>query len=179
MVTQTLKVLEQEGHIQFSENIFLPTQVCFTASKESLENFEQAYPAFEPLIKALLRTYQGIFDNRISVFEKRLGAICRLDVQGVQNQLQQLAAMGIIEYLPQKETPHIHFLVNRAPAAFLHIDKEQYLKRKEAFTNRINTFYALKLCPIYLSITIYEPLSLKIFQTIKSIIIQPHHSAGL
>ena len=139
IVTQTLKLLEQEGHIQFSENIFLPTQVCFTASKESLENFEEAYPAFEPLIKALLRSYQGIFDNRISVFEKRIAGICKLDIQTVQKQLQQLAAMGIIEYLPQKETPQIHFLVNRAPAAFLHIDKERYLKRKEAFTNRINT----------------------------------------
>ena len=139
VVTQTLKVLEQEGHIQFSENIFLPTQVCFTCSKESLENFQIAYPVFEPLIKALLRSYQGIFDNRISVFEKRLAGICKLDTEGVQKQLQQLAAMGIIEYLPQKETPQIHFLVNRAPAAFLHIDQEQYLKRKQAFTNRINT----------------------------------------
>ncbi|MFM1776002.1 MAG: hypothetical protein RJA53_1612 [Bacteroidota bacterium] len=147
VVTQTLKVLEQEGHIQFSENIFLPTQVCFTASKESLENFEQAYPAFEPLIKALLRTYQGIFDNRISVFEKRLGAICRLDVQGVQNQLQQLAAMSIIEYLPQKETPQIHFLVNRAPAAFLHIDQDLYLSKKEAFTTRINTLINFAINP--------------------------------
>ncbi|MEY4053180.1 MAG: hypothetical protein RL034_98 [Bacteroidota bacterium] len=139
LVTQTLKVLELEGHIQFSENIFLPTQVCFTCSKESLENFEEAYPLFEPLIKALLRSYQGIFDNRISVFEKRLSVICRTDIEGVKKQLQQLAAMGIIEYLPQKETPQIHFLVNRAPAAFLNIDKDQYLKRKEAFTTRINT----------------------------------------
>ena len=139
IVTQTLKVLELEGHIQFSENIFLPTQVCFTCSKKSLETFEEAYPVFEPLIKALLRSYQGIFDNRISVFEKRLGGICKLDAMGVQKQLQQLSAMGIIEYLPQKETPQIHFLVNRAPAAFLHIDKDQYLKRKKAFTDRINT----------------------------------------
>jgi len=139
LVTQTLKVLEQEGHIQFSENIFLPSQVCFTCSKESLENFEQAYPAFEPLIKALLRSYQGIFDNRISVFEKRIAGICKQSIDEIQKQLQQLAAMGMIEYLPQKETPQIHFLLNRAPAAFLHIDKDQYLKRKEAFTTRINT----------------------------------------
>jgi ATP-dependent DNA helicase RecQ len=139
LVTQTLKVLEQEGHIQFSENIFLPSQVCFTCSKESLENFEQAYPAFEPLIKALLRSYQGIFDNRISVFEKRMAGICKQSIDEIQKQLQQLAAMGMIEYLPQKETPQIHFLLNRAPAAFLHIDKDQYLKRKEAFTTRINT----------------------------------------
>ena len=139
LVTQTLKVLEQEGHIQFSENIFLPSQVCFTCSKESLENFEQAYPAFEPLIKALLRSYQGIFDNRISVFEKRMAGICKQSIDEIQKQLQQLAAMGMIEYLPQKETPQIHFLLNRAPAAFLHIDKDQYLKRKEAFTTRINS----------------------------------------
>ena len=139
LVTQTLKVLEQEGHIQFSENIFLPAQVCFTCSKENLENFEEAYPAFEPLIKALLRSYQGIFDNRISIFEKRMASICKQSIEEIQKQLQQLAAMGIIEYLPQKETPQIHFLLNRAPAAFLHIDKDQYLKRKEAFTNRINT----------------------------------------
>jgi ATP-dependent DNA helicase RecQ len=139
LVTQTLKVLEQEGHIQFSENIFLPSQVCFTCSKESLENFEQAYPAFEPLIKALLRSYQGIFDNRISVFEKRMAGICKQSIDEIQKQLQQLAAMGMIEYLPQKETPQIHFLLNRAPAAFLHIDKDQYLKRKVAFTTRINT----------------------------------------
>jgi ATP-dependent DNA helicase RecQ len=139
LVTQTLKVLEQEGHIQFSENIFLPSQVCFTCSKEGLENFEQAYPAFEPLIKALLRSYQGIFDNRISVFEKRMAGICKQSIDEIQKQLQQLAAMGMIEYLPQKETPQIHFLLNRAPAAFLHIDKDQYLKRKEAFTTRINT----------------------------------------
>jgi ATP-dependent DNA helicase RecQ len=147
LVTQTLKVLEQEGHIQFSENIFLPTQVCFTCSKESLENFEQAYPVFEPLIKALLRSYQGIFDNRISVFEKRMAGICKLDIPTVQKQLQQLAVMGIIEYLPQKETPQIHFLVNRAPAAFLHIDKDQYFKRKEAFTSRMNTLIRFAINP--------------------------------
>jgi ATP-dependent DNA helicase RecQ len=139
--------LEQEGHIQFSENIFLPTQVCFTASKESLENFEQAYPALEPLIKALLRSYQGIFDNRISIFEKRMAGICKQSIETIQNQLQQLAAMGIIEYLPQKETPQIHFLVNRAPAAFLHIDQDQYLNKKQAFTTRINTLINFAINP--------------------------------
>ena len=43
-----------------------------------------------------------------------MAGICKLDIATVQKQFQQLAAMGIIEYLPQKETPQIHFLVNRA-----------------------------------------------------------------
>jgi len=147
LVTQTLKLLEQEGHIQFSENIFLPAQVCFTSSKENLEIFEEAYPAFEPLIKALLRSYQGIFDNRISVFEKRMAGICKQSIETVKNQLQQLAAMGMIEYLPQKESPQIHFLVNRAPAAFLHIDQDVYLSKKEAFSTRINTLINFAINP--------------------------------
>ncbi len=139
LVVQTLKVLELEGHIEFSENIFLPTQVSFSCAKDRLEDFIETYPVFEPLIKALLRSYQGIFDNRISIFEKRMAGICKMDIPTVQLQLQQLSGMGIIDYLPQKETPQIHFLVNRAPAAFLHIDNQQYLRRKEAFITRINT----------------------------------------
>jgi ATP-dependent DNA helicase RecQ len=55
--------------------------------------------------------------------------------------------MGIIEYLPQKETPQIHFLVNRAPAAFLHIDQDQYLNKKQAFTTRINTLINFAINP--------------------------------
>ena len=133
LVTQTLKVLEQEGHIQFSENIFLPTQVCFTCSKESLENFEQAYPVFEPLIKALLRSYQGIFDNRISVFEKRMAGICKLDIPTVQKQLQQLAVMGIIEYLPQKRNTTNSFFSKPCACCFFTHRQRPVLQKKRSF----------------------------------------------
>jgi ATP-dependent DNA helicase RecQ len=76
-----------------------------------------------------------------------MAGICKQSIEAVQNQLQQLAVMGIIEYLPQKETPQIHFLVNRAPAAFLHIDQDQYLNKKEAFTTRINTLINFAINP--------------------------------
>ena len=49
--------------------------------------------------------------------------------------------------MPQKETPQIHFLANRAPAAFLHSDQDQYLARKEAFTTRINTLINFAIDP--------------------------------
>jgi ATP-dependent DNA helicase RecQ len=138
-VINTLKVLEQEGHITFAENIFLPTQVCFTASAEALRAFEEAHPAFEALIKCLLRTYEGIFDNRISVSEKQLSRILRLEIDRVTDQLKQLHAFGIIEYLPQKDTPQIHYLLNRAPASYLHIDQDRYLERKKQYQQRVDT----------------------------------------
>lgn len=134
----TLKVLEQEGHISFAENIFLPSQVMFTTDKETIYSFEAAHPTLELLIRSLLRAYEGIFDNRVSVFESQLAKMTRLKIEEVKQQLQQLKAFGIIEYLPQKETPQIHYLLNRAPAKYLHIDNDAYLSRKKQFTDRVN-----------------------------------------
>jgi ATP-dependent DNA helicase RecQ len=131
LVINTLKVLEQEGHITFSESIFLPAQVNFTAEKDTLNQFEISHPQTEPLVKCLLRTYEGIFDNRVSVYEKQLARLCRLTIEEIKEQLLQLQSFGIIEYLPQKDTPQIHFILNRASAQFLQIDQDDYLLRKK------------------------------------------------
>jgi ATP-dependent DNA helicase RecQ len=97
------------------------------------------YPSLEPLIKALLRTYAGIFYNRISIYEQSLARVCRTDIATITTQLKQLQAYGIIEYLPKKETPQIHFLLNRAPAKFLHINQDHYLERKKIHGQRITS----------------------------------------
>jgi ATP-dependent DNA helicase RecQ len=137
LVINTLKVLEQEGHITFSETIFLPSQVNFITSKETLNQFEISHPETEALIKCLLRTYAGIIDNRVSVYEKQLARLCRITIEEVQQQLRQLQSFGIIEYLPQKDTPQIHFLLNRASAQYLQIDQDHYLERKKLYEARV------------------------------------------
>lgn len=137
LVVNTLKVLELEGHITFSENIFLPTQIQFTADKETLTEFERSHEQLEPLIKCLLRTYQGIIDNRVSIHEKQLGWLCRLPIETVHDQLMQLSSFGIIEYMPQKDTPQIHFLLNRASAQYLQINQDAYLARKKQYAERV------------------------------------------
>lgn len=142
LVVNVLRILEQEGHIQFNEQIFLPTQVSFTTDTQYLAQFEEMYPAMEPVIKALLRTYPGIFNNRVSVYDQQLARICRMNLDQIQAALKQLQALGIIEYLPKKETPQIHFLLNRAPAKYLHIQQEQYLERKKLHASRVNQMIA-------------------------------------
>jgi ATP-dependent DNA helicase RecQ len=139
LVINVLKVLEQEDHISFAENIFLPSQISFTTNKEGLSLFEKEYPLLEPVIKALLRTYEGIIDNRVSVYENQIGKICRLKADEVTNAFKELMRHGIIEYLPKKETPQIQFLVNRAPAEYLVIHQDAYLERKKLYEERIQT----------------------------------------
>ena len=136
LVINTLKVLEHEGHLTFNESIFLPSQVKFLVTKEDLLEFEQTHPSLEELVKCLLRTYEGIYDTRVSVHEKLLAKLTRKQVEQVRQQLQQLSALGIIEYLPQKETPQIYFILNRAPAQFLYINHQNYLHRKQQFELR-------------------------------------------
>jgi ATP-dependent DNA helicase RecQ len=136
-VMNTLKVLEQEGHITFSENIFLPSQVNFIAPAEIVHAFEETHPQTEPLIKCMLRTYAGIRDNRVSIYENQLSRLCRLPVEEIKKQLEELRVFGIIEYLPQKNTPQVHYLLNRAPAQYLHIDQDNYLERKKQYAERV------------------------------------------
>ncbi|MDP1843627.1 MAG: ATP-dependent DNA helicase RecQ [Sediminibacterium sp.] len=139
LVMNVLKVLEQEDHISFAENIFLPTQVAFVTNKEGIANFEIAFPEIEPIIKALLRTYEGIIDNRVSIYEQQIAKICKLPLEKITAALKLLTTHGIIEYMPKKETPQIQFLTNRAPAEYLVIHQDAYLNRKKLYEERVNT----------------------------------------
>ena len=58
-------------------------------------------------------------------------------MEEVKEQLAQLQSFGIISYLPQKDSPQIHFLLNRASAKYLQIDQDHYFERKRQYIERI------------------------------------------
>jgi len=60
--TYGIQALGQQGILSFNEIFFRPSSASFTVSKNDLHDFEQQYPDLEPIIKALLRSYEGIFD---------------------------------------------------------------------------------------------------------------------
>jgi ATP-dependent DNA helicase RecQ len=137
LAINAIKILEQEGHLSFKENVFISARAMFTASREQLMEIEHTYPQLDDVTKSLLRTYEGIYDNPVPVYERQLARLCRLQVEQVKQQLQQLERLGIIEYQPQKETPQLQYLLNRASADFLHIDIKNYERRKELYVQRV------------------------------------------
>lgn len=139
LVINVLKILEQQGHIAFAENIFLPSQVEFTTDKYTVNNVEQVYPHLDATMKALLRTYEGIFEHRVSINEKLLAKVAKLSYDKIYADLKVLHGYGIIEYLPQKETPQIYFLNNRAAAQHLFLHTEQYNQRKKLYVDKLTT----------------------------------------
>jgi len=133
-----LKILEQEGWISFHEQAFLPSTVQFLAGKETIFAFESAYPQLEPLVKTLLRTYGGIWDEPRHINEWQLASLMKQDKKKVADDLLRLHGHRIIHYSPQNELPQLNFLRNRVPTEDLWIDQQAYAARKAAYVERLN-----------------------------------------
>jgi ATP-dependent DNA helicase RecQ len=138
-VTDILRTLEQEGLLSFQQNVYLPARAQFITGKEALYDFEKDHPALQPLIHTLLRNYQGIFDQPVSVRERQLAYSTRKEPRQLTTELEQLQAFRIIEYTPSKESPQLYFFRNRVTAEELYIDPIRYRERKEQYATRLRT----------------------------------------
>lgn len=134
-----IKVLEQEGLLSQLFQVYLPAKGRFTTGKETLYDFERDHPTLEPLLHALLRTYEGIFDHPVTIRERQLAFLTRKTPAEVTAGLLQLQAFQIFDYTPPKDTPQLYFLRDRPNAEDLYIDPVSYRQRKEQYATRIRT----------------------------------------
>ncbi len=141
-VIYSLQAMQQASILSYQEQIFLPSTIQFLTGKEELEAFESINPGAEPIIKTLLRTYGGIFDNPVAISEKQIAWLLKTDIELVKKSLKELHQNRIIQYDPKKETPQIRFLQNRVKADDLYIDAIAYLKRKNAYAERVKSMKA-------------------------------------
>lgn len=132
-----IKALEQDGWLSYNEQIFLPARVQFITNKQWLYEFENTHPQLEPLIKTLLRTYEGIFDMPVSVHEKSIAGLLRKEEAAVIHELKILHGNAIIEYIPRKDSPQLYVMLNRVKPEWLRINIANYEKRKQQFIQRI------------------------------------------
>ena len=132
-----LKALEQDNWLALNEQVFLPSKIKFTTTKEALYEFESSHPELEPAIKALLRGYEGIFDFPTSISETVLIRLLKKDVGEIKKDLTQLHLYGVIHYEPQKDSPQLYFLRNRVKVEDLSVNMDLYNKRKEKFAARV------------------------------------------
>ncbi len=137
LVMNGIKALEQEEFLSFNEQIFIPSKVQFVTGKEYLYEFETNYPELEPLIKTLLRTYEGIFDQPVFIHEKTIAFSLRQTAEEVVRDLKKLQGAAIIDYVPQKDSPQIFLIANRVKAEELRINTALYEKRKQQYAERI------------------------------------------
>jgi ATP-dependent DNA helicase RecQ len=131
-----LQVLAQEDLLSLNETVFKPATACFICEKETQYVFEKEHPQLEPLIKTLLRTYSGIYDQPVPIREKQLAWLLKWPPDQVLKGLYELHRFQLIEYLPQKEEPQLCFTQPRRKAADVQIDRKAYRFRRDQFIKR-------------------------------------------
>ena len=143
--TYGIQALSQEGLVSFSETMFKQSTVEFRTTKTDLEEFETHHQILEPLIKGLLRSYEGIFDFPCIVYEKLLAGFIKMPHGDVVKGLMELHQKGIIDYKPASEKPQIFLLKNRMYNDDFFIDvaaittrKAEATKRTKAIENYVN-----------------------------------------
>ena len=135
--TYGLQALAQEGLFYMGESIYKPSKIVFTTTKDALIDFENMHPTLEPIIKALLRSYEGIFDYPVNIYESLIAKLIHLPIDQIKNGLSILHKYQIIDYIPQSDKPQITLLQNRMYRDDFRFDITALSKRKQQHLERI------------------------------------------
>jgi ATP-dependent DNA helicase RecQ len=133
-----LQVLQQEGFITLNDPVFIPATVWFICDRDVLYQFEKENSLWEPLIKTLLRSYAGIYDQPIPIQEKMIASLISQPLEEIVKGLHILHQYHIREYNPQKEKPQVYYNQPRRKSADIHIDEKAYSFRKDQFVKRVS-----------------------------------------
>lgn len=130
-----LSILAREGWIYLSESVYVPASFKILVNREQLYDFQLKNPNLEPILRILLRTYQGAFQDYVYVHERKLGDFLNMTIEKIKQQLQYLSKLQILAYRPQKEKPQLQFTKERAGQNDFYIDAERYsfLKNRAKF----------------------------------------------
>ncbi len=138
LVLSSLKVLQNEGYLDFTEDDFTPSKLLFTVDREDLYRYQVANKNFDSFIKLILRSYTGLFSNFTSIDEDYLAKNARSKPEIIYGYLEKLAEHHIVKYIPQRKMPFIIFTSERLNEKNLLISKEHYRERKERYVKRAN-----------------------------------------
>lgn len=133
-----IQALAKDQLFSYNEMVFTPSSIEFSVTKDRLNEFMQMHPELDPLIKCLLRTYEGIFDYATHVYESQLAYLLKKPLPVIKKELLILHAYAIINYKPQSERPEIYLMQNRMYADDFKFNVTAYLQRKEHFKTRVH-----------------------------------------
>ena len=135
-----LQWIEQEGHVKFSPSSFKPSLVQVLADRAMMDDFEKENNIGAIVLQTLLRSYGGILDSPQFINESLLANLLQRDIPFVLNSLSLLQKHGMISFEQKENQPVVQFIWNRAAAAHITIDLDNYQARLKAFQDRIKHF---------------------------------------
>ncbi len=134
----SIKFLEKENYVSLIDAGYEPGKVYIYLGKEDLYNYQIKFPKYEPLLKALVRSYGGILEQYTYINEKDLAYKIKNTASFVTEQLEFLHKQQVLMYIKQSELPKIIFTHNRINAKHVEFNLSNYDYLKERYREKMN-----------------------------------------
>jgi ATP-dependent DNA helicase RecQ len=138
-VMQALKLLESQQLLMVSDGFQSSPKVKIVVTKETLYKFQVEHRQFEPLIKMILRTCSGVFEDYVTFNEASMAPKVKMSYEGIVATLHQLDSLDILSYIPRTEKPQLILQQPRIKKSDLIIDHQFIQSRIEGSKERIES----------------------------------------
>jgi len=133
-----LQILALDGYISLTEGLSNVSKAKFECTSAELYAYQIAHRHEDRIIKLLLRSYTGMFEQLTKINEHELAERSNLSHRQIVAYLQQLATQGMLAYSPKNDKPVLQFPFGRLDVKNIRISKEVYEDRQQAAQRRAN-----------------------------------------
>ena len=141
-VLSALKILQRAGYLDFKEEADCHSRLRFCLERDDLYQLHGNPPTEDRVIVALLRNYSGLFNDFCYIDESFIAQQTDLARPELYLVLKELDRKHIVNYIPEKSTPMIHYLQRREESRFLEFPPMVYAELKQRFEERIEKMIA-------------------------------------
>lgn len=141
-----IKFLEREEILSLSDEFKNESRITIIISPDELYKFQIANSHFETLIKTLLRSYGGLFEQYVPFNDSDLAKRSGLKIEEIHNQLDLLKKYNIVDYVLSNHTTSIIFHKERLTKSNIRFDKKYWEFRKNVLESKLKGMldYALE-----------------------------------
>ena len=137
-VHSALQILQRAGYIEYDPAPDHEARVRFLLERHELDRLQHLSPDEDRLIVTLLRAYGGLFADFGFIDEAMIAQMCGQKNTEIHELLKILSQKHIIQYIPRRQVPTIHYLQRREDSENIVISKSVYEERLEQYRQRIH-----------------------------------------
>lgn len=139
IVQNSLRFLEKEEYISYNDDINLGSRVKFETEHRTLYEFQVFHKDADAVVKLLLRSHPGIFDQFVQIDENIMAKKLGTTFEKILKVLQFMDKKEIITYLPKFNKPQITFTREREDNKSFRLREENYNFLKTRAFDRMNS----------------------------------------
>ena len=138
-VYHSLKLMEREGYLEYTDDPESSSRLYFLAHRDELYRIETGSKDLEKVIGMLLRSYTGLFNDYVRIDEVLIARRLEMTSDELYQNLKYLSKQKIIHYIPRREAPVVQLLTERLDTSRIRISRANYHDRKKNYQQRVDS----------------------------------------